>query len=266
MAAAKEAADRAIALDPNLPEIHLALGYYRYYALRDFKGALEEFKLAEKDLPNDVGVLRAMGFIQRRLGHWHEVIAVMRRAFALDPRNIQSTAVLANGYMAKRNFADAMAVADHILAIEPTNTPAIGLKMDCFWAMGNLEGADKFLTDINAPVHLRAHQALAARRYAEAADLFSKVLNDKPGPEEKRGLLLDIGLVQQHLGNTVASKAAYQEAVQEFTGALTEPGADVSNQALHSQLGLAYAGLGDAPRAISEGQKAMGPTDLGRSF
>jgi serine/threonine-protein kinase len=257
LAAAKEAADRAVALDPNLPEIHLALGYYRYYALRDFKGALEEFKVAQQSLPNDVGVLRAMGFIQRRLGHWDEVIAVMRRAFALDPRNVQSAALLANAYMAKRNFSDAMAVADHILAIEPTNTPTIGLKMYCFWAMGDLDGADQFLTKINAPVHLRAHQAFAARRYAEAADLFSKVLHDKPEPEEKRGLLLDIGLVQQRLGNAAASKAAYQEAVQEFTSALTKVGADVSDPELHSGLGLAYAGLGDAPSAISEGQKAM---------
>jgi tetratricopeptide (TPR) repeat protein len=181
----------------------------------------------------------------------------MRRAFALDPRNVQSAALLGNAYMAKRNFPDAMAVADHILAIEPTNKPTIGLKMYCFWAMGNLEGADEFLTKINAPVRLRAHQAFAARRYAEAADLFSKALQDKPGPEEKRGLLLDIGLVQQHLGNAAASREAYQEAVEEFTNALTKAGADVSDPELHSDLGLAYAGLGDAPPAISEGQKAI---------
>src|SRR5437867_759660 len=35
-AAAKDAADRALALDPNLPETHLALGYYRYYCQHDF--------------------------------------------------------------------------------------------------------------------------------------------------------------------------------------------------------------------------------------
>jgi len=38
----------AMALDPTLPENHLALGYYHYYGLRDFKGALAEFQLAEK--------------------------------------------------------------------------------------------------------------------------------------------------------------------------------------------------------------------------
>ena len=33
---AKDAADHALALDPNLPETHLALGYYRYYGQLDF--------------------------------------------------------------------------------------------------------------------------------------------------------------------------------------------------------------------------------------
>ena len=256
LAAAKEASDRATALDPNLPEIHLAVGYYRYYCLRDFTGAMQEFQAAEKALPNDVGILHAMGLIQRRFAHWDEVISVMRRAFELDPRNVQSAAILANAYVAKRNFPDAIAVADHILAIEPTNLSAIFLKLGCFWGMGNLEGADEFLAGINAPAHVRAHQAFAARRWAEAADLFSKVWNDKPSGDDKAFILLDIGNVQQRLGNVAASRAAYQQAVQEFTQALTKPGAD-DNDAPHSGLATAYAGLGDAPNAIAEQQKAM---------
>jgi TolB-like protein/Tfp pilus assembly protein PilF len=258
LAAAKDAVDRAVALDPNLPEIHLALGYYRYYGLRDFKGALEEFHLAEKSLPNDVGVLRAIGLIQRRFGHWDEVIAVMRRVFALDPRNIESAAILANAYAAKRLFPDAMAVADHILAVEPANTQTIWLKTYFFWAMGNLEAADLFLANINAPLHLRAHQAFNKHQYSEAADLFSKAFNDKPGAEEKRGLLLDLGMVQKRAGNVAVSRAAYQEATQEFTRALNTVGADAGPAAeLHSGLGVAYAGLGEASRAVSEGQKGM---------
>ena len=60
MAAAKEALDRAIALDPNLPEAHLALGYYRYYGHRDYTGALAEFRKAEKGLPNSADVILAL--------------------------------------------------------------------------------------------------------------------------------------------------------------------------------------------------------------
>ena len=74
LAAAKDSADHALALDPNLPETHLALGYYRYYGQRDFTGGLEEFQQAEKGLPNNVDVINAIALIQRRLGHWDEAI------------------------------------------------------------------------------------------------------------------------------------------------------------------------------------------------
>src|SRR5438552_5955378 len=137
LAAAKDAADHAVALQPTLPETHLALGYYRFYGLRDFNGALAEFQLAQKSLPNDVGVLRAIGLIQRRLGHWDEAIAVQRRVVELDPRNIEAASILATTYMTNRRFADAIAVADHMFTVEPSNTAAIEIKVFCFWATRN---------------------------------------------------------------------------------------------------------------------------------
>ena len=76
--------------------------------------------------------------------------------------------------------------------------------------------------------------------------------------EEKNGILLDLGRTQQRLGNVAASKAAYQQAVEQFTAALNDAGANAAAAAeLHSLLGMAYAGLGDAPSAVSEGRKGM---------
>src|SRR5207302_7450321 len=104
LAAAKEAADHALALDPNLPETHLALGYYRYYGQRDFTGALEEFQQAEKGLPNNVDITNAIAFIQRRVGHWEEAIDRSRRVVELDPRNTNAYNSLAQTYRALRRF------------------------------------------------------------------------------------------------------------------------------------------------------------------
>src|SRR5947207_6317706 len=110
LAAAKDAVDHAIALDPNLAETHLALGYYRFYGPRGFNGALLEFQLAEKSLPNNVDVLRAIGLIQRRFAHWDQAIAVLRRVVELDPRNIEPAPMLALIYFPKRRFTDAVPV------------------------------------------------------------------------------------------------------------------------------------------------------------
>ena len=79
LAAAKDAANHVLALDPHLPETHLALGYYRYYGQRDFTGALAEFQQAEQGLPGDVDVTNAIALVQRRLGHWEEAIGGFRR-------------------------------------------------------------------------------------------------------------------------------------------------------------------------------------------
>ncbi|PYM02247.1 MAG: hypothetical protein DMF19_03675 [Verrucomicrobia bacterium] len=262
LAAAKDAADHAVALQPTLPETHLALGYYRHYGVRDFNGALAEFQLAQKSLPNDVGVLRAIGLIQRRLGHWDEAIAVLRRVVELDPRNIESASILAFSYISTRRFSDALVVCDHILAVEPPNTQAVNLKTWSLWAMGNPEAADLVVANPGASLHLRAHQALNKRRYAEAADLFSKALKDARG-DEKKEILLDLGLAQQRAGNVAASKVTYQQGVQEITQELSTVAADAGPAAqLHSLLGVDYAGLGDADSAISEGKKgiALQPT------
>jgi TolB-like protein/class 3 adenylate cyclase len=257
LAAAKDAADHAVALDPNLPETHLALGYYRYYGLRDFTGALAEFQVAEKSLPNDVEVLRAIGLIQRRLGHWDEAIAASRRVVELDPRNIQAAASLVITYFAKHRFSDALATSDHILAVEPSNASGIEDKVYCLWAMGNPEAADLVLANPGASLHLRGHQALNKRDYSKAADLFSTALKDARGDERKE-MLLDLGLAQQRAGNVAASKATYQQAVQEFTQELGTMAADSGPAAgLHSVLGVAYAGLGDAALAVSEGRKGI---------
>src|SRR5438874_239781 len=257
LAAAKDSLDRALALDPNLPETHLALGYYRYYGQRDFAGALAEFQLAEKNLPNNVDVLAAMGLIQRRLGHWDEAIAALRRVVELDPRNINSASNLAITYMAVRHFSDALVIADHILTVEPTNASGIGIKTFNLLAMGDLEAAEAMVANPHTDVEARGYYAMIKRRYAEVVDILVKGLNDK-SDREKAGLFLDIGLAQQRAGNVAAARAAYQQAAQEFQRELGKAAPDAGPAAeLHSNLGVAYAGLGDAASAVAEGQKGM---------
>ena len=136
LATAKDAADRALALDPDLPETHLALGYYHYYGQRDFIGALAEFQQAEQSLPNNADVIEAIAVVQRRLGHWDEAIAGLRRAIELDPRDINDYHTLAITYMSLRRFSEALATADRILAWEPAYGPALFVKLGVFWATG----------------------------------------------------------------------------------------------------------------------------------
>ncbi|PYL69561.1 MAG: hypothetical protein DMF22_11045, partial [Verrucomicrobia bacterium] len=260
LAAAKDALDRALALDPNLPETHLALGYYRYYGERDFTAALAEFQQAEQGLPNNADVNRAIGVIQRRLGHWDEAIASLRRAVELDPRNVEVSQVLAITYIVVGRFSEALSVADGVLAWEPTNTDALWAKADVFWSTGDLKAVEPLLANPGTDPRMRGMQALYERRYAAATEIFSKALADKPADRviERVEVLLRLGLSQQRAGNVAGARATYQEAVQDVQRQLKKVARDSFQEAdLHADLGRAYAGLGEAASAIAEGQKAM---------
>ena len=188
---------------------------------------------------------------------------MLRRVVELDPRNIESASILATTYMTNRRFADAIAVADHIFAVEPSNTAAIWIKTTGLWALSKPEAADAVLANPGTDVHLRAHAALNKRHYNEAVELFMQALNSKRLGDEKNDLLLDIGLTQERAGNVAASRAAYEQAVQQLTQELSTVSKDSGPEAtLHSMLGVAYAGLGNAPAAVSEGRKgiALQPT------
>jgi serine/threonine-protein kinase len=95
------------------------------------------------------------------------------------------------------------------------------------------------------------------RRYAAAAEILSQALaveRDLPEP----GLIVALAEAQQLAGDFSAARVTHQKAVQDLQRQLegVAPGSfDEADR--HIVLGAAYAGLGEAASAITEGQKAM---------
>ncbi|MCC6963613.1 MAG: protein kinase [candidate division Zixibacteria bacterium] len=119
IARAKAAVDEAVRAAPQLPETHLALGYYHYYGRKDYVQALEEFALAGKGRPNDSSLLGAIGFIQRRLGLWNEALRNIRKAAELDPRSALLAAEFGNTLMLMRQYDTAIAQFDRAIWLAP---------------------------------------------------------------------------------------------------------------------------------------------------
>jgi tetratricopeptide (TPR) repeat protein len=93
-----QAVERALQIDPDLPDGHLALGRYYYQVHRDYDRALEEFAVAERGLPGEATLLYWRGLIWRRQGKWDEALASLERAAALDPRSLDVLNNLAHTY------------------------------------------------------------------------------------------------------------------------------------------------------------------------
>src|SRR5262249_22181020 len=144
--AVKEAADRALALQPDLGEGWLAQGAYLYRVVRDFPSALKAYEEAEKRLPNSALVNEYMAYVERRLGYWKQAETHYLKAAELDPRDYQLWRSIAEElFKSERRFPEAQAALDRALEISPNDDGAITAKADVFQEEGRLTEAAKEL-------------------------------------------------------------------------------------------------------------------------
>src|SRR5262249_49661516 len=81
---AREALDTALRLDPTLPEVQLAQGFYTLYVEQAYATARQQFEKVHAKWPNEVEGFLALGAIARRQGQWDEARSYYERAVALD--------------------------------------------------------------------------------------------------------------------------------------------------------------------------------------
>ena len=85
---ARQAAETALTLQPNLGEALLAKGYYYYACLKDYDTAVRYFEQARQFLPNSSLIPESLGYVARRRGQWDRSESYFNEAERLDPRNV----------------------------------------------------------------------------------------------------------------------------------------------------------------------------------
>src|SRR6266436_98498 len=83
----KSLIDRALALAPNSPEAHFALGTFFYWGHRQYEAALTEFNRTLELQPNNALARQGCAAVYRRRGEWERSLADSQRAQELDPRD-----------------------------------------------------------------------------------------------------------------------------------------------------------------------------------
>jgi len=119
LAAQRSEAEEALRLQPDLPRVHVAVGWVHYVA-GDYQRALEEYTIALAGLPNDAEIVARIGYAHRRLGNWPEVFAAFEEATTLDPRGANLFYDLGgHSFIGIGRYADAVRAYDRALTLAP---------------------------------------------------------------------------------------------------------------------------------------------------
>jgi TolB-like protein len=260
MQAARDAARKAMALDPARPESHLALATVSLVD-RDYDGALRELDVAGSSLPNSSDVLGQIGEVERRRGRWAESLTALKRAFNLDPA--RAAEALAVHYLHMRQYAD----ADHFIGVARAADP-LAVTVPEAWALfsgrGDVGGARRVLEaalGAISPEDARVRGLLARLewfdgRYERALDLIHGM--DPAGawlPGNFRfPAALAAAQVYESMNRRDDAMTSYASAAATLEARWRSAADDYQVEAA---LGLAYAGLGRAPDAVRHGARAV---------
>src|SRR5207247_5891871 len=85
---ARQAAETALTLQPNLGEALLAKGYYYYSCLKDYDAAVRYFEQARQFLPNSSRIPQSLAYVARRRGQWDRSESYFNEAERLDPPHV----------------------------------------------------------------------------------------------------------------------------------------------------------------------------------
>src|SRR5437899_7026375 len=136
----KEFAQRAMELDPELPEAHLSLACALGGAF-DLQNAQIEFDRAIELNPNLAWAYEIYAWFLGGLGRLDEAIAKDKKAIELDPLNSFFQSALAYYLYHARRYDDAMVQVRKTLELDPTSTLAHNLLGRCLLGKGDTAGA-----------------------------------------------------------------------------------------------------------------------------
>jgi TolB-like protein len=121
----RNAIERALRLDPNLPEAHSAMGVIKMLRDWDWNGADESYRRALALKPGDAGLMRDAASLARLLGRLDEAIRLYRLAIEIDPLSGYYGLGLNLHYAGRQ--AEAAAAVDKALELAPEMAQAHAL-------------------------------------------------------------------------------------------------------------------------------------------
>jgi DNA-binding SARP family transcriptional activator/cytochrome c-type biogenesis protein CcmH/NrfG len=222
-ARARQFADKALALDPTLPEAHMVLGMVRHFSDWDWVGSEAAFREAIRLNPGYAEAHHELSMLLMRRQRFDEALLEAQRALYLAPMSARFEIGAGEVYLYSGRYNEALEATDDALAVDSIN-------------------AGSYM--------MRAYAYAEQQRYDKAAEAARKCIAlgwDVHG----RAIL---GYVYAKSGR----RAEAVKLVDTLTAKWRERNGEraVSNVAIG--IAAIYAGLGDRGRALDWLERAVG--------
>jgi len=259
---ARQAAETALSLQPNLSEALVAKGYYYYACLKDYDTAVRYFEQARQLLPNSSRIPESLAYLERRRGLWDRSESYFNEAERLDPRNVNLLTQHAGSYIILRRFPEALRKLDQVLDITPEDVDTLVEKAAIAQAEGDLPRASALLAplhpnaDDTQALEIQVYQAILERRPAQIIPRLKEILA-KPDPALgyfNGELRFWLGWAQEVAGDHSAAEETWRQARGELESFIEE---QPENYLLIGDLALTKMGLGDKAAALALCERAM---------
>jgi tetratricopeptide (TPR) repeat protein len=259
---ARQAAETALTLQPNLGEAVLAKGFYHYSCLRDYDTAVRYFEQARQLLPNSSRIPESLAYLERRRGQWDRSESYFNEAERLDPRNVHLLTEHAISYISLRRFPEALRKLDQVLDITPDHLVTLAAMATIAQAEGDLPRASVILAllrpaaDDTQALEAQVYQAILERRPAQIIPRLKEILA-KPDPALgyiNGRLRFWLGWAQEVAGDHAAAQGSWRQARSELESFLKE---QPENYSLIGILALTNVGLRDKAAALALSERAM---------
>jgi serine/threonine protein kinase/tetratricopeptide (TPR) repeat protein len=268
LADARSAVDEAMRIDPDLPEAHLALGFFYYYGSRDYERALERFYTVLKQRPGDFETNAAIGFIKRRQGKWDEALRIFERTITMNPRSYMANYDnLGNTYMCLGRYDKAENYVDRALSLVPNMPSAYIAKAEiAILRDGDRESAGSYVQEairFTPPerwCYLLGYLELSIIRTISVSpcDRVDRTkMSDCAAMNAYEDAVVKLTQAQCSIENGRNEEAA---AILDSARVVLERaigGAERPSPANHNALAYVYAHLGRAEEAIHEAERSV---------
>jgi serine/threonine protein kinase/Tfp pilus assembly protein PilF len=259
---ARQAANTALRLQPELGEAVFAKGFYHYACLRDYDTAVDYLEQAHHLLPNNSRIPQSLAYVERRRGNWEKSDAHFNEAERLDPRNVNLLSQHARSYVCLRRFPEALAKLEQILNITPDDIDTLVLKARIAQAEGDLPRAAALLAplrlgaDYANALETQVYQAILESRPAAVIAQLKQILAK---PDQTLGyyngeLRFWLGWAQEVSGDREGARGSWGQARTELESFLKE---QPENVVLMGDLALTNMALGDNTAATTLADRAI---------